>query len=253
MGRLDGKVALITGASSGIGRATALLFAKEGAAVVLVARRPELLKETEAEITALGAKALSVSADVSDPAACQRAVDETVAAFGRIDILVNNAGIADKHRPITRTDHDWWRHIIAVNQDSVYYMTKAALVHMEQAGRGSVVTVSSIGGTRCNSGIAYTAAKTAVIGMTRNMAIQFAGTGIRFNAIAPGPTPTALNAPEQLATFDSEFAGICGRHMDGTVREATAQEQAQAILFFASDDSSAVTGQVLVVDCGCSL
>ena len=95
-----------------------------------------------------------------------------------------------------------------------------------------------------------TAAKTAVVGMTKNVAIQFAGQGIRVNAIAPGPTPTALNTPDQLATFDQEFAAQCGRHFDDTVPEATAEDQARAILFFASDDAKGCNGQVLVVDNG---
>ena len=177
---------------------------------------------------------------------CQTAAD----VFGRIDILVNNAGIADKHRPITRCDADWWAHIIQVDQSSVFYMMKEALKYMEPAGSGSIVNISSIGGTAFNSGIAYTTAKAAVIGMSKNAAIQFAGRGIRVNVVAPGPTPTSFNTPEQLATFDREFAEICGRHFDDTVPETTADDQARTILFFASDDSRGCNGQVIVVDNG---
>ncbi len=250
MERLQGKVAVVTGANSGIGKRTAELFAEEGADVVLVARRLDKLREVEAYCTSLGRRAVSVSADVSLEADCQRVCEEAVRAFGRIDILVNNAGVADKHRPITRCDADWWEHIIRVDQFSVFYMMRAALPYMEAAGAGSIVNISSIGGTAYNSGIAYTAAKTAVIGMSKNVAIQFAGTGIRVNVVAPGPTPTALNTPEQLATFDQEFASQCARHFDDTVPEVTTEDQARAILFFASDNAKGCNGQVLVVDNG---
>lgn len=250
MNRLDGKVAIITGANSGIGKRTAEIFAQEGADLVLVARRMDKLKEVEAYCRALGRDVLSVSADVSVQEDCQRVCQMAVEHFGRIQILVNNAGIVDKHRPITRCDADWWEHIIRVDQNSVFYMMQESLKYMVPAGEGSIVNVSSIGGTSYNSGFAYTAAKTAVIGMSKNVAIQFAGQGIRVNVVAPGPTPTALNTPDQIATFDLDFAGQCARHFDDTVPEATVDDQAKTILFFASDDSSGCNGQVMVVDNG---
>ncbi|MDD6024841.1 MAG: SDR family NAD(P)-dependent oxidoreductase [Oscillospiraceae bacterium] len=250
MNRLVGKVAIITGANSGIGKRTAELFAEEGADLVLVARRMDKLKEVEHYCRSIGCDVLSVSADVSVQADCQRVCQTAADTFGRIDILVNNAGIADKHRPITRCDADWWEHIIQVDQSSVFYMMQQAIKYMAPARSGSIVNISSIGGTSYNSGIAYTAAKTAVIGMSKNVALQFAGQGIRVNVIAPGPTPTPLNTPDQVATFDLEFAGQCARHFDDTVPEATADDQAKAILFFASDDSSGCNGQVVVVDNG---
>lgn len=250
MNRLTGKVAIITGANSGIGKRTAELFAEEGADLVLVARRMDKLKEVESYCRSIGCDVMSVSADVSVQEDCQRVCQLAADTFGRIDILVNNAGIADKHRPITRCDADWWEHIIRVDQNSVFYMMQEALKYMVPARSGSIVNISSIGGTSYNSGIAYTAAKTAVIGMSKNVAIQFAGQGIRVNVVAPGPTPTSLNTPDQVATFDLEFAGQCARHFDDTVPEATADDQAKAILFFASDDSSGCNGQVVVVDNG---
>ena len=190
MNRLNGKVAVITGANSGIGKRTAELFAEEGADLVLVARRMEKLREVQQYCEGLGRKAVSVSADVSLYPDCRRVCQAAADVFGRIDILVNNAGVA------------------------------------------------------------YTTAKAAVIGMSKNAAIQFAGRGIRVNVVAPGPTPTSFNTPEQLATFDREFAEICGRHFDDTVPETTADDQARTILFFASDDSRGCNGQVIVVDNG---
>ena len=250
MNRLTGKTAIVTGANSGIGKRTAELFAEEGADLVLVARRMDKLREVEEYCRSLGRNVISVSADVSVQEDCSRVCREAAETFGKIDVLVNNAGIADKHRPITRCDADWWDHIIRVDQYSVFYMMQEALRYMEPAGRGSIVNISSIGGTSHCAGISYTAAKTAVIGMSKNVAIQFAGTGIRVNVVAPGPTPTSLNTPDQLATFDGTFAARCARHFDDTVPEVTAEDQARTILFFASDDSRGCNGQVVVVDNG---
>ena len=130
MDRLKGKVSIVTGANSGIGKRTAEIFAREGSDLVLVARRLDKLKEVESECAAMGVKVISVSADVSVYDECKKVVKAAIDTFGRIDVLVNNAGIADKHRPITRCDADWWDHVIKVDQYSVYYMMKEALVYL---------------------------------------------------------------------------------------------------------------------------
>lgn len=253
MKRLANKVAIVTGSSSGIGQATAIRFAQEGADLVLCARRQDRLEETAQICRGYGVRAVVVKADVTCHQDCTRVVEETIATFGRIDILVNNAGIADKHRPITECDDDWWDHVVATDQTSLFYLSKDALPYMEAAGTGSIVNVSSIGGVFGSAGISYSAAKSAVLGMTKNIAIQYAPKGIRCNAVCPGPTPTELNAPEQMATFTMWFADQCAQHMNMTLPESTAEDQANAILFFASDESKAVTGQVLVVDHGTTL
>ncbi|WP_314722204.1 SDR family oxidoreductase [Haemophilus pittmaniae] len=249
--RLENKIAIVTGANSGIGEATVKLFAKEGATVVMTARRQSELDRVAKEIyqETPNAKLKIIAADVTVEADCKKIADETAKEFGRIDILVNNAGIADKHMPITKCSTEWWNEVILVDQTSVFYMTKATLNHMKQ---GSIVNVSSIGGVFGSAGISYSAAKSALNGMTKNVAIQFAGQGIRCNAVCPGPTPTPLNTPEKLATFD-EFAGQCAKHMNMGLPHTPAIDQAKAILFFASDDASGVTGQILVVDNGITL
>ena len=217
MGLVEGKVIIVTGASSGIGEKTAEVLAAEGAKVVLAARRKEKLEDVANRIIAAGGEAYTVSGDVSVREDCDRIAEETVKKYGRIDVLVNNAGIGDKQ------------------------------------GEGSIVNISSIGGVFANAGIAYSAAKAAVVAMTKNVAIQFAGKGIRCNAVCPGPTITPLLSSDEIATFDQKFMKTCNEHICRSVPKAEAVDQANAILYFASDLSKAVTGQALVVDYGCNL
>jgi NAD(P)-dependent dehydrogenase (short-subunit alcohol dehydrogenase family) len=195
---------------------------------------------------------MAIQADVSKKEDCKKVVEETIKKYGRIDILVNNAGIGDRHMPINLCTEDWYDEVVKIDQYSVYYMSKYALEHMEKVGQGSIVNVSSIG-SQGIAGISYSAAKAAVNGMTKNIALQYSPTGIRCNAVAPGPTPTPLNAPEAFQFFNKEFAEACAKHIDLTVPEAQVEDQAEAILYFASDASKAVTGQILYVDHGTTL
>lgn len=252
MGRLENKVAIITGGNSGIGLAAAALFCKEGAKVIISGRREAENQKAVDEISAAGGEIMAVRADLSKPEDCKILVDVAIKNYGRIDILVNNAGIADKHMPITKCTEEWYDEVCKIDQYSVYYMSKYALSYMGKAGKGAIVNVSSIG-SQGVAGISYSAAKAAVNAMTKNIAIQFAQTDIRCNAVAPGPTPTALNTPEAMSDFDMEFAGVTARHLDLTVPEAQAEDQAEAILFFASDAAKSITGQILYVDHGTSL
>jgi len=252
MNRLQDKVAIITGGNSGIGKKTAEVFCKEGAKVVIAARRPVENRKTVEEITALGGEISAVEADLSTTEGCHRAVDYTIEKYGRIDILVNNAGIADKHMPIDLCTEEWYDEVCKIDQYAVYYMSKYALEHMVKAGKGSIVNVSSIG-SQGVAGISYSAAKAAVNAMTKNIAIQFSATDIRCNAVGPGPTPTPLNAPEAAQYFNQDFAALCGKHIDVTLPEAQTEDQANAILFLASDEAKAITGQILYVDHGTTM
>jgi NAD(P)-dependent dehydrogenase (short-subunit alcohol dehydrogenase family) len=253
MGRLDGKVAVITGASAGIGACTAELFAREGATVVLTARRLDRIEALATKITRAGGRALAVPGDVRVSADVKNVVDQAIAAFGGIDVLVGNAGIVDRHTATIRVTDELWNDVIATNLTGVFYYCREVLRHMVETGSGSIVNVSSIGGRYANGGAAYSAAKAGVEALTRNIALQYAGSGIRCNAVCPGPTPTELNTPEKLATFDHEFMKICARHTDLSVGESEVIDQANAILFLASDESRYITGQMLVVDRGMCL
>jgi NAD(P)-dependent dehydrogenase (short-subunit alcohol dehydrogenase family) len=252
MGRLENKIAIVTGGNSGIGRATAKLFCMEGARVVITGRRDAENKMVVNEIAAMGGEIMAVQGDVSKMEDCKKVVNETIKKYGRVDVLVNNAGIADKHMPIDLCTEDWYDEVVKIDQYSVYYMSKYALEHMEKAGSGSIVNVSSIGAHGI-AGISYSAAKAAVNAMTKNVALQYSPTAIRCNAVAPGPTPTALNAPEAFKHFNQEFAAACAKHIDISLPFATVEDQAEAILYFASDASKAVTGQILYVDHGTTL
>ena len=250
---LKDKIAIVTGASSGIGKETAKLFAAEGAKVVLAARRLERLEALKEEINAAGGEAYCVQADVSKEADCIRIVEAAIAQYGRIDILVNNAGIADGHYRITKCSNERWDDVRRVNMDSIFFTTREALKYMEGTGKGSIINVSSIGGTRATAGISYSAVKAGVNAMTKNIAIQYAGQGIRCNAVCPGPTETELFTSEAMQHVDQEFVELTGEHMYIKAPPAQAIDQANAILYFASDLSTAVTGQILVVDHGCTL
>lgn len=252
MKRLNGKIAIITGGNSGIGYATAKLFCEEGAKVVIASRRDEKNNEIVKELSALGGEIISVQADVSKMEDCKRIVETTIEKYGHIDILVNNAGMADRHMPVTLCSEEWYDTVCKVNQYSIYYMSKYTLEHMDKLGKGSIVNVSSIG-SQGIAGISYSASKAAVNSMTKNIALQYSPTNIRCNAVAPGPTPTELNTPEQFKLFNMEFADACAKHIDVSLPEAQAEDQAEAILFFASDASKAITGQILYVDHGTSL
>ena len=190
--------------------------------------------------------------DVSRKEDCKKIIDETIKKYGRIDVLVNNAGIADKHMPIHLCTEEWYDEVCRIDQYSVYYMCKYTLPHMEKAGKGSIVNISSIG-SQGVAGISYSAAKAAVNSMTKNIALQYSPTEIRCNAVAPGPTPTPLNAPEAFKHFNQEFAQACAKHIDISVPVSQPEDQAEAILFFASDASRAITGQILYVDHGTTL
>ena len=247
---LEGKVALITGASSGIGLTTAKLFAKQGAKVAILARRMPVLEEKAAQIRGEGGECLPVRCDVTDPDSVNAAVAQVMEQWGRIDILVNNAGDGDQHRTTENVSDDFWDRMIALNQSSVFYFCRAVLPHMKAQGSGSIVNLSAIAGVYGNAGVSYSAAKAAVIAITKNIAFQYTGTDIRCNAVCPGPTLVPRMDGREDDLYDKEFLAVTERHMDMTIPFASPEDQANVILFLASDLSRAITGQAIITDNG---
>jgi NAD(P)-dependent dehydrogenase (short-subunit alcohol dehydrogenase family) len=250
MGRLSGKRALITGAASGIGRATALLFAREGAAVAVVDVDEMGGQAVVQTILDEGGQAIFVRCDVTRAADCQRAVQETVDRLGGLDILFNNAGIIRRATVIDTTEEEWER-VMAVNVKSIFLLGKYAVPAMTQSGGGAIVNTASgwglVGG---RNAVSYCASKGAVVNMTRAMALDHGAQNIRVNCICPGDTDTPMlrSEAQQLGESDERFlAEAADRPL---LRVGRPEDIAQAALYLASDASSFVTGTALVVDGG---
>ena len=242
--RLDGKVAVITGASSGLGAAFATGLAEAGADIAICARRAERLEETKRAVEALGRRCVAVTADVAKPEDCTRVVEETVSALGKVDVLVNNAGLGTAY-PATREPPEEFRRVIDVNLNGSYWMAQACGRVMQPGS--SIVNIGSVLGftTAGLPQAAYASSKAAIIGLTRDLAVQWTGRkGIRVNALAPGFFPTEMT--EQYP--EGYLEGQQQRLPMG--RPGEAEELTAALLFLASDASSYVTGIVVPVDGG---
>ncbi len=252
MGRLDNKIAIITGGNSGIGEATAKLFAQEGATVVITARREAELKRVADEITAAGGQCMYVPGDVTVTADVENVVARTIEAYGRIDILVNNAGIPDSHKRTTWVTDEFWDQVHDTDLKGVMRFCRAVLPYMEARNYGSIVNVCSIGGIYYCAGAAYSSAKAGLRGLTVNMAIQYFSTGIRVNSVSPGSTLTPLFDPERMGDIDTEMMEITAQrhYQDRTAGMLKPIQQAYTILFLASDEASGINGQDIVVDAG---
>lgn len=254
MNRLEGKVAVITGGNSGIGACTAELFAKEGAKVVISARRVEQLEAVATKIKEAGGEVLIVPCDISKQEQCKNVIEKTVEAFGKIDILVNNAGVVDSGlEPIEKVTDETIDTLIDINAKGTLYMAREAAKIMVEEKSGSIVNVSSVAGYTGGGGVAYVASKAAVIGMTKNIAMRCANVNVRCNALCPGTVVTPMTAQMNPQNLDPNMMGAMSKHADLTLPVSQASEVANAILFFASDESSAITGQVIVVDHGADL
>lgn len=243
---LSGKVGLVTGGGSGMGRATALAMAQEGASLLLVGRRIEPLEDVATEITAIGGTAEVMAADVTQRDVCRAAVDQCVARFGRLDLAFNNAGGHGALTPIEAVDEAEEDHYLALNFNAVYWGVKYQVAQMRRQDGGAIVNNASIFGLKGMGGIAYyTAAKFGVVGLTKAVALECADAGIRVNAVAPGGTQT----PNFLRVMEDPHA------MDDMVpmkRIAQPDEIARAVVWLMSDQASYVTGAVLPVDGGLS-
>ena len=242
---LPGKVAVITGAKSGIGLATARLFAAEGSSVVLAD-----IKDASAEAAAAGVRCAAISVDVADAGSVQQLVEETVKRFGRLDVFVNNAGV-DLAKRVTETDEAEWDRLMSVNLKGVFLCSKAAVLAMRRCGGGVIVNVASelaiVGGSEI---AAYCASKGGVVQLTKAMAVDHAVENIRVNCVCPGPVATPLLESIIAAAPDpqAEERGIVSKTL--LKRLGRPEEVARVILFVASDEASYMTGSIVVVDGG---
>jgi NAD(P)-dependent dehydrogenase (short-subunit alcohol dehydrogenase family) len=248
-GRLSGRVAIVTGATSGIGRATATVLAAEGAEVMAAGRRQRPGKALAAEIVWEGGTARFMETDVTDPAQLERLVTTTVEMWGRLDILVNNAGAVGFGSVETTTDAEWDR-IIATNLTSVFQISRVAIPHIRRTGGGSIVNVASVHAFATTTEIAaYAASKGAIVALSRQMALDFAADRIRVNAIVVGSVDTPMSQAHGAAR-----GALTESHFDPTDvrpgRMGTPEEVARAVLFLASDDASFITGSPIIVDGG---
>lgn len=254
MGKLSGRVAIITGATSGIGKATALLFAEEGADIVITGRRAELGQRVSDEIRQKGVRCVFVQADHAQAEACSHVVERTLAEFGRIDILFNNAGIVTKGTAET-TEDDIWNETLAINVTAVWRMNKLVIPQMKKQGGGVIVNNGSdwsvVGG---KNAFPYIVSKGAIGMMTKAMALDFARDNIRVNAVCPGDTFVDRWIEKGYFEYSDPVS------LEQAIKDSSAyipmgrfgkpEEIAKAVLFLASDDSSFMTGHLLLVDGG---
>lgn len=247
--KLQGKVAIVTGAASGMGKQIAQLYAKEGAKVVVSDLNLDGANETVEEIKAAGGEAIAMKTNVAVEEDVQTLVDTTVEKYGTVDVLVNNAGIMDGFEPAGDVVDERWERVFAVNTTSVMRMTRKVLPIFLGKESGVIVNIASAGGLHGGrAGAAYTASKHAVIGFTKNTGYMYAQKGIRCNAIAPGAVMTNISA--SMTNVDKFGASRQQAGMAINPRAGKPEEIAQAALFLGSDDSSFVNGTVLAVDGG---
>jgi NAD(P)-dependent dehydrogenase (short-subunit alcohol dehydrogenase family) len=247
--KLKNKIAFVTGASSGMGHSIALLFAREGAQVIAVARRKDRLDTLVAEAKGLAGKIDAREGDVSDETGITALLDKVIAEYGKIDILVNNAGVMDEMMPVAECSDEMWDRVIATNLRAPFVISRAWLNAMLERGGGVIVNTASVGGMfGARAGAAYTVSKFGVVGLTKNIGFMYAQKGVRCNAIAPGSVETEVGVGiRNPSPFGIE------RAMSGVgvnPRSGSADEIAAVALFLASDDSSFVNGTVITADSG---
>jgi NAD(P)-dependent dehydrogenase (short-subunit alcohol dehydrogenase family) len=251
MGRLDGKVAIVTGASSGIGRATATLFASEGAKVVVAARRAAELERLVVEIEAAGGTAAAVAGDVRSEDHAKALVETAASRYGRLDVAFNNAGTMGEAGPSTEVSEAGWTDTLAVNLTSAFLGAKHQIPEMLKHGGGSIIFTSTFVGYAVGfpGTAAYAASKSGLIGLTQVLAAEFGPQGIRVNAILPG----GVDTPMYHTVNDTAEAQTFVTNLHALKRVGRPDEIARAVLYLASDDASFVTGTASLVDGGLSI
>jgi NAD(P)-dependent dehydrogenase (short-subunit alcohol dehydrogenase family) len=242
---LEDKIAIVTGASRGIGAATARVFAAAGASVVLAARSTSDLETLSREITGMGGEALAVPTDVTDPASVEALVERAVSTFGRLDAAFNNAGSGHQPTPLAELAVNEFDEVLAVNARGVFLAMKHEIPAMQATGGGAIVNMTSTAGLRGVKGIAaYVAGKHAIIGLTKTAALEYAADGVRVNAVAPGPIDShrLASLPEQVR---DQIAAVVPLGRIGDLGEVAA-----TVAWLASDQASFITGATIPIDGG---
>lgn len=251
MMKFENQSVVITGASSGMGRAIALCFAKEGATVIAVARRKERLEALARESESLPGKILPYAGDISLQEVNEGMIDYAVQTCGKLDILVNNAGIMDEFRPITEVSNEYWEKIFRVNLTGPMFAMRKAVQVMTAQGGGNIINIASIGGVRgCRAGAAYTASKHALVGLTKNTAFMYAAEHIRCNAVCPGGVDTEVM--DTQTEISQKGLGRVMAGIDQSIGTGSAEEIASMVLYLAGEESRFVNGAAIVVDGGVS-
>lgn len=251
MGRLGGKVVVITGAGSGMGRAMANLFAKEGAKIVAGEIVDKTLAEVVAEVQAAGGEITGIKVNVADQAQCENLVNTAVQTYGRIDVLCNNAGIMDYNEGAGEVTNQVWERVLAVNLFGPMYTTRRAIEQMRKQGGGSIVNTASVAGIEgAAAGVAYTVSKHGIIGFTKNTAWRYQPDGIRCNAIAAGGVATNITQSVDLTKMDPAGSQRFGLYQKLIPAILQPNDIANLALFLASDESKMINGAIIPADAG---
>lgn len=249
--KLEGKVAIITGAASGMGRAMAGLFAEHGARIVAADWHQDSLDTVVAELTEAGHDVIGVRGDVSDRAQAEAIVDAAVDRFGGVDILCNNAGVMDTNQGAAEMDDAMWDRVLGINLNGPMYLTRKVLPVMLSAGGGAILNTASVAGVGGGAaGLAYTVSKHGLVGLTRQTAWRYALEGIRCNAIAAGAVETNIMQSVDPTRMDPAGTARCQAYYAAIPGQLKPEQVARTALFLVSDDASGINGAIVPVDAG---
>ncbi len=249
--KLKDKVAIVSGASSGMGREIAYYFAKEGANVLAVARRADRLEQLIEDAKSFEGKIIAFAADLSVRDNVEKMIDESIKTFGKLDVLVNNAGIMDDMSPVGDATEEMYDKVMNLNTKSLFLSMSKAIKYFETVGSGNIINISSIGGLKGGiAGAVYTASKHAVVGLTKNTGYMYAKKNIRCNAICPGSIATEIASSEFMKEINMDGAKLTGLGLALNPGTGEPSVIAKAAVFLASDDSSFINGQCIAIDGG---